>query len=86
MLSIIHYISAGRRLVESEKTIHMMGGEDECQPMLLAQRDMIKLERDYYKEQASKFIGWFLFLLAIALVGAYLYFNPVTINSTPRKP
>jgi len=56
MISIIHYISAGRRLKESEKTVHMMGGEDECQPMLLAQRDMIKLERDFYREESIQFI------------------------------
>jgi hypothetical protein len=56
MISIIHYISAGRRLKESEKTVYMMGGEDECQPMLLAQRDMIKLERDFYREESIQFI------------------------------
>jgi len=56
MISIIHYISAGRRLKESEKTVHMMGGEGECQPMLLAQRDMIKLERDFYREESIQFI------------------------------
>jgi hypothetical protein len=56
MLSIIHYISAGRRLKEADKTIYMMGGPEECNHMLLAQRDMIKLERDFYKEESVQLL------------------------------
>ena len=77
MISIIHYISAGRRLEEANKTIYMMGGEDECQPMLLAQRDMIELERDYYKEQMQDLIwqtGMFFAFLMIALSTYYIFF------------
>jgi len=70
MLSIIHYISAGRRLVEANKTIHMLGGEDECQPMLLAQRDMIQLERDYYKEEATKLL---ILLVMTIIISLFLY-------------
>ena len=55
MLSLIHYISASRRLKESEKTIYMMGGRKGCNEMTLAQHEMIELERDYYKEETSKF-------------------------------
>lgn len=60
MMCIVHYISSGRRLKESEKTIHMMGGREGCNEMLLAQHDMIELERDYYKEETVK-LCWFLF-------------------------
>jgi hypothetical protein len=58
MISIIHYISAKRRLKESNKTVMMMGGEEECQPMLLAQRDMIELEMKYYREEVDNLIMW----------------------------
>lgn len=70
MLSIIHYISAGRRLKEAQKTVYMMGGEEECQPMLLAQRDMIALEREYYKDEALKFC---MYLFVVITVGSLLY-------------
>ena len=77
MLSIIHYISAGRRLKEAQKTVYMMGGESECQPMLLAQRDMIALERDYYRDEAIKFCTYsgvgFLFFVMIVLPFLYTY-------------
>lgn len=51
MISIIHYISASRRLTESEKTVYMLGGEREAPAMIRAQRDMIKLEKDYYENR-----------------------------------
>jgi hypothetical protein len=54
MISLIHYISATRRLKESEKTVIMMGGEEECPEMLRAQRDMIQLEKEYYLEEVMK--------------------------------
>ena len=60
MMSIIHYISASRRLTESEKTVYMLGGEREAPPMILAQRDMIKLEKKYYEDRM-----YGLFLLSI---------------------
>jgi hypothetical protein len=52
MISVLHYISAGRRLKEAEKTVYMMGGETECPEILLAQRDMIELEVNYYAEES----------------------------------
>jgi len=71
MISIIHYISAKRRLKESNKTVMMMGGEEECQPMLLAQRDMIALETEYYREQVDKLLNWaLLFTVGVLLCGS----------------
>lgn len=59
MLSVIHLISAIRRLEETEKTILVMGGSryhDRDVPMqLVAQRDMIKREVEYYKDRALLF-------------------------------
>jgi hypothetical protein len=70
MISYIHYISAKRRLKESEKTIHMMGGEIESSQMLCAQRDMIKLEVDYYGEESTKLS---IYLVAVAIIAIGLY-------------
>lgn len=69
MLSIFHYWSAKDRLKEANKTVHMMGGEVECPPMLLAQRDMIELEMQYYKEMAELF-----FWLTVKLIGVIIFF------------
>jgi len=83
MISIIHYISAGRRLEEANKTIYMMGGEDECQPMLLAQRDIIELERDYYKEEALKLIAVLCGIVFMAILSLFVYstYNVFTFKS-----
>jgi hypothetical protein len=70
MMSFIHYMSAKRRLKESEKTVFMMGGEREAPPMILAQRDMIKLEVKYYEDEAF-LLG--LILFALAIFGITLY-------------
>jgi hypothetical protein len=75
MLSILHYIEAKARLQESIKTIEMMGGEDECQPMLLGQRDMLELEVEYHKDQSKKFIAFSLTFLAICVTLGYLNFH-----------
>ena len=71
MLSILHYISAGRRLKEWDKTIHMLGGPNEAGSQMMAQRDMIELERNYYRDEARD-LGIKLFILGLLafLVGA----------------
>ena len=77
MISIIHYISARRRLQESNKTVMMMGGEEECQPMLLAQRDMIALEMQYYREEMDKLLSLAL-LFSMIVIGCgllYVFFS-----------
>jgi len=70
MLSFIHYVSALRRLKESEKTVYMLGGEREAPPMILAQRDMIKNEVEYYYDESIR-LGLFLFALAIGSAAVY---------------
>lgn len=70
MISFIHYVSALRRLKESEKTVYMLGGPREAPPMILAQRDMIKNEVDYYQDESLK-LG--LILFAVAVVGISVY-------------
>lgn len=59
MMSVIHWISARRRLTEVNKTVIMLGGEysDKDVPVqILAQRDMIKREVKYYEDKAGMFI------------------------------
>jgi len=51
-------------LENAKQAIDMMGGEDECQPMLLGQRDMLELEVDYYQKESRKFT---IFLLTFVL-------------------
>jgi hypothetical protein len=50
----------------------MLGGESECQEMILAQRDMIKLEVDYYRDESFKFIKYFIFFVIILII-FYIY-------------
>jgi len=77
MLSIFHYWSAKERLAEHEKTIMMLGGESECQPMILAQRDMVELEMKYYKEEMQDLLwqtGLFFAFTMIVLSTYYIFF------------
>lgn len=75
MLSVLHWISAQRRLTEAQKTVYMLGGtqynESEVPNQILAQRDMIKLERDYYRDRALDF---FFIALFLSIIGCLLYF------------
>jgi hypothetical protein len=71
MLSIIHYVSAHRRLKESDKTIMMLGGAAECQEMIVAQNDMIRLEKEYYHEEMVK-LGFICLILTMVCVILYI--------------
>jgi len=71
MLSIIHYVSAHRRLKESDKTVMMLGGVEECQPMIVAQNDMIRLEKEYYYEEMVK-LGYICLILTMVCVILYI--------------
>ena len=71
MFNLINYFQAKARLKESIKTIELMGGEDECQPMLLGQRDFLMLEVDYYRDT---FISNCVYLLTGTIVCVILYF------------
>jgi hypothetical protein len=73
MFSVLHYFEAKARLKESIKTIEMMGGEDECQPMILGQRDMIELELEYYRHESKKFAVMALTTLIVCVTIAYQY-------------
>lgn len=68
MISIIHYISAKRRLEEADKTYAMLDGD--VSPMMRAQRDMIKFEMEYYRERVGRLV---LYTLGVAIVSLVCY-------------
>jgi len=77
VLAYYYLYVAKLRLANAKKTIELMGGENECQPMLLGQRDMLELEVEYYQK-----VSWFftigLLTFAVAFVILYLlYVNGV---------
>jgi hypothetical protein len=74
MMSIIHYISACRRLKESNKTVIMMGGEEECNDMILGQREMLVLEKEYYRVESIKFTCISIVVVLIGLI-SYIIFK-----------
>lgn len=81
MLSIFHYFSAKERLKEAQKTVYMMGGEEDCQELILAQRDIIKLEMDYYKEEMVNLLkqsGLCLVFMTISIPIYYFFFFKLT--------
>ena len=79
MMCFIHYWSACRRLEESEKTIRMLSGskynERDVPSQILAQRDFIKREKEYFGERS----GWMLFLYFLIFlwlgIAASFYFK-----------
>ena len=83
MMSFIHYISAMRRLKELEKTVtllkHDKYSESDVPTMVLAQRDFVKLEVEYYKESVAKLILLLIIIFSLALffVVPILKFNGV---------
>lgn len=74
MFSVFNYFEAKSRLAESIKTIEMMGGEDECQPMLLGQRDFLLLEVEYYRDQIKTFATGALFFAIVCAILFKYYF------------
>jgi hypothetical protein len=70
MMCYIHYISALRRLREAEKSVIMLGGNREAPEMVRAQRDFIKLEKEYFGEEC---INMNFIILLVSLVSAMVY-------------
>lgn len=69
MMCYLHYISASRRLHEAEKTVTMLStnkySERDVPEMVLAQRDFIKKEKEYFSDECVK---WNFILLAITMI------------------
>jgi hypothetical protein len=76
MLSVIHYVSAIRRLEEIEKTILMMGGsrhhDNDVPVTLVAQRDMVKREIEYYKERCEALVFYTFLTLLFGSIACFV--------------
>ena len=77
MIPQYYLYEAKQRLANAEKTIEMMGGEEDCQPMLLGQRDMLLLEVEYYRERSRTFTTILLTVYVIGVIMYLLYINGV---------
>lgn len=79
MMSLIHWFSAERRLEACERTIIALGGsryhDDGVPSQLAAQRDMIKYEIKYYKEQSQIFGFAFILIMFVSIVTVSLLYK-----------
>ena len=75
MISYFYYYSAKRRLREANITIDMMGGEEECQPMVVAQRDMLVLETEYYQQKSARFTKLLLSTVICVILFVLYYYG-----------
>ena len=83
MMSIIHLISAKRRLKELKKTVAMLKhdkySERDVPVTVLAQRDFVKLEVEYYEEEVRNLLAYTLFAIGfLFLIGVASY--PFLLN------
>ena len=76
MMVYINYISAVFRLKELEKSVTMLGGEREAPVEVVAQRDFVKLEKEYFGEECVKMNIILVMATAIgAMVWIFYYVN-----------
>jgi hypothetical protein len=75
MIPYIGYIQAKRSLALAKETITMMG--DSTNYMLEAQKDMLELEVEHFREQSKKFTIFLLTLTTFCVTLCYLYVNGV---------
>ena len=76
MIPHYYYFDAKRRHKETNLTIEAMGGEEECEivsPLLLAQRSMLEMEMEYYREECDKFTKGVLCFVVFACIILVLY-------------
>lgn len=76
MINLYRYIQARNRLKSQLQTIDMMGGEDECDFMILAQKDILEIETTHYYYRMWAEV---IFLLLFAAVSCILYTSYIGI-------
>ena len=74
----VNYISAVYRLKELEKTVTMLKGnnkysEEDVPEMVLAQRDFVKLEKEYFGEECVKMNIILAMLLGLSFFGFMIW-------------
>ena len=74
MMCFVHWISAVRRLKEVQKTVTMLADDKYSErgvpEMVLAQRDFIKKEVEYFEDES---LGMLLILFGLFCIGVILY-------------
>ena len=70
MIPYVGYIQAKKSLALAKETIKMMG--DSSNYMLEAQKDMLELEVEHFREQSKKFTIFLLTLLVFCVSLGYL--------------
>lgn len=73
MMCYLHYFSALRRLHESEKSVTMLGGERGAPEMVRAQRDFIRLEKEYYADECFNMNFILLFISVLCFLAWVIY-------------
>jgi hypothetical protein len=68
MIPYYNYYDATQRLKGTEMTIDAMGGPDECPDMVVAQKEFLELEVEYYKQQSWIFTKRLLFTSVICVI------------------
>lgn len=73
MSSIINYFSAKKSLIEINKTIESLGGENSCSNLILAQKDITEIEVSFFRGKClSEIIMTLLFVgLLVTSYGVY---------------
>ena len=79
MMCFLHWFSASRRLKEAEKTVTMLREEkysDRGVPeMVLAQRDFIKKEVEYFADESMGMLLLLFMLFWVGVFGYLIYFK-----------
>jgi len=75
MIPYVNYINAKRSLKLAKETIRMMG--DSSNYMLEAQRDMLELEVEHFRETSIKFTIVLLTVVVFCVTLGYLYMTGV---------
>ena len=79
MMCFVHWISAIRRLKEVEKTVTMLADNkysDKGVPeMVLAQRDFIKKEVEYFADESMGMLLLLFMLFWVGVFGYLIYFK-----------
>mgnify|MGYP003659844045 FL=1 len=75
MIPYVGYIQAKKSLALAKETIKMMG--DSTNYMLEAQKDMLELEVEHFRETSKKFTIFLLTVLVFSVMMYYLYINGV---------
>ena len=75
MKNLFYFLQAKRRWESNNKTIELMDGVANCPYMLLAQKDMLELEMEHYKNMFVKSITYIIVFMVI-VISFFIMFQP----------